>query len=380
MKPLFFLLLSMIAVGLWAEGQGEKPVFEQVILEGDYFRPAQQYQAYLRSNPGDTQARGEMGIVQALDALEFFSQGMLRVSNSSARLWLPSDWEIQEESWDYPQFTAFLQTFSDKLSASQKTLAQVRQGNLRIPFVLPTAAFDFTGDGLIQKNERLLGLLGEFDLEDISPEEIQRLTFYLDLSDVVWLEGYVSLLKAWVELALWYDLSDLYYQFFPTFFQVKYPQGWRAVDLSNYTIALRDPGKGKVAQQDFLRMFQLGQDLWDYVLAETDDDKEWISGPGQTSPFEDFGSDPALIEAWKKTLSLWSKVLRGIYLVEIEEGLGLNLHLLLTEPKPIPTDFARFEAFLMSYAGTGAILDGDELLAEMDAFGSVGWLFGLWAN
>jgi hypothetical protein len=137
MKPLFFLLLSMIAVGLWAEGQGEKPVFEQVILEGDYFRPAQQYQAYLRSNPGDTQARGEMGIVQALDALEFFSQGMLRVSNSSARLWLPSDWEIQEESWDYPQFTAFLQTFSDKLSASQKTLAQVRQGNLRIPFVLP---------------------------------------------------------------------------------------------------------------------------------------------------------------------------------------------------------------------------------------------------
>jgi hypothetical protein len=380
MKNTLVLLLLSLSLGLWAEGQAEKPDFAQTLLQGSYSGPIEVYQSYLRGAPEDLKARGELGILQAIDALEFFAQGLLQVSNISSRMWLPEGWELEEKSWDYNQFTRFLQTFVDKLSASQKSLSMVREGDFKIPFALGTAGFDFTGDGVVLDNERLVGLMGEFDLEDVSQEDLDRLTFNLDLSDLVWLEGYVSLLKGTVELILWYDLSDIYYQFFPMFFSVEYPSGWKAADLSNYTIRLRDAGKGAVAQKDFLRMLSLGQELWDYILAETDDDREWISSPQQTSPFEDFQSSPQVIESWKKTLSLWSQVLRGVYVLEMEDGYGFNLDRFLNNPKPIPTDMMRLEEFVYTYAEKGNIIDPDDLVQEMSIYGDAGWLFGLWAN
>jgi hypothetical protein len=83
-------------------------------------------------------------------------------------------------------------------------------------------------------------------------------------------------------------------------------------------------------------MVALSRQSWDSILAETDDDREWIPGPSQASVIPRLTMDAARIEAWRSFLDEAEAVLQGEKLIPFwRPGFtrGVNLNKAFTKPR-----------------------------------------------
>jgi len=355
---LLIVLFCFSAFGLFASGAGEKPDFPQVMKAGAYERAIASYQSYLAGNPQDAQGQAELGVIQSIRALEFFFQQILAHSSPTVRMWLPQGAGIQEKAWSYKGFQEFLSQWNRTLALAIETLSKARGEEILISIRVNRIALDYNGDGRIQDFEYLEAIFDEFNTNpDFDHQGISSLALHLDQADILWLEGYMSLLKGISDILLAYNLEDLFYRFGGFVFNVDF-EGYRPPPEEPRMIPLFSTQKMKDARFSFLRTFRLGQELWDHVLAETDDDREWIAGPHQTSPFKDIQVNGELIRAWKSTLKLWEEVLEGRRLLDVgERGRGLNLKIFFESPRGLPLSTPAFEEFLVHFLSPGPVID-----------------------
>jgi hypothetical protein len=85
------------------------------------------------------------------------------------------------------------------------------------------------------------------------------------------------------------------------------------------------------------RMLALSRESWKFILAETDDDHEWLPNPKQTGVLGRPVSQ-AMIDSWLEFVGEMESLLAGKRLIPFwrgDEKRGVNLRRVFTEPRTL---------------------------------------------
>lgn len=111
-----------------------------------------------------------------------------------------------------------------------------------------------------------------------------------------------------------------------------------------------EPARMTSARQHLLDMIALSRQSWTLILAETDDDREWLPSPQQTGPFLNLRVTELSLAGWNSFLDEAEGVLQGKLLIphwRFPPDRGLNIRRMFEEPR-------RFDLVLL-LSGSDAI-------------------------
>jgi hypothetical protein len=100
---------------------------------------------------------------------------------------------------------------------------------------------------------------------------------------------------------------------------------------------LEDPSRLKSAHEHLLAVIDLSRSSWKLILAEADNDHEWIPGPTQTSVIPSLSFNQEQVGAWQEFLDEVEAILQGKKLVPFwRQGFteGVNLKRVFLDPRP----------------------------------------------
>lgn len=98
-----------------------------------------------------------------------------------------------------------------------------------------------------------------------------------------------------------------------------------------------DPARIKAAHQDWLAMIRHNRQFWTLLADETDNDREWVPNPQQTSALP-LDIPPRIADGWQNILADAEAVLEGKLLIPhplLPEGHGISLPAYVEDPAPL---------------------------------------------
>jgi len=180
----------------------------------------------------------------------------------------------------------------------------------------------------------------------------------LDSADVYWLRGYCHVLQALADMVLAYDhrrffehTAHIYFADPQTEFarerelpdqQPQQRSAFRETIVDVIAVIhlldfkLQEPRRLRSAQEHLLQMVAMSRQSWELILAESDDDHEWIPGPDQQSIIQNGTMNQERIDTWHTFLDEAEAILQGEKLIPFwREGFeeGLNLANVFTDPR-----------------------------------------------
>jgi hypothetical protein len=358
-------------------GAEEPPVIEKFLVDGDLGAAAAAARDALKANANDDQARFGLGAVQFLQAVEHLGQSLHRygLRTDRARMSglfpggrLPIGMNDHPMMMQYADLRAILKRWIDDLAEAESTLAKVTDAAVSLPLHLGRYRLDLDGDGKATEDESLwriyqiyrgvTGSRGPANEPESKAEREAREAFLLrfDRGDVSWLRGYCHLLMALSEAALAYDGTGLFagagHLLFanvdtPYALLKEAPKGRergmefeQIADLITAIHLLRlpatEPKRLTASLHHLEAMIAMSKEMWKFVLAETDDDHEWIPNPKQHSDLPGGRVTDEMVQGWDEFLDETAALLAGRKLVPFWRGQsarGVNLKRVFTEPR-----------------------------------------------
>lgn len=274
---------------------------------------------------------------------------------------------------------------------------------------------DFNGDGQAEEGETLgalIGPVGEFTdipapdsppggkTKNGAPASVDT-TIGFDRADAIWFAGYSQVVAAPVDLLLAHDFSD----FFNAYLHRVFPKSDLPMqDYSRGGMLFMDPesdtgiadiiaaihtlnfpvidAERLAGVLDRLKSITaLSRRNWELILAETDDNRELVPSPSQTSLVPDVLVTQKTVDAWMATLDTVDQVLNGELLVphwRFKQGFDLKAYF----------ETARRTDLVMLITGSGAlpylkdgpIADAESFAAANGAFGTEWLNYVFWFN
>jgi hypothetical protein len=346
-----------------AEPIVEPPWAEQYFHAGRLADGERALAAQLDRDPKDDQARFGLGALQFLRAVEHLAQSLYRYGVRSDRgrqmniplLRLPVPINPRPEKLTYPAVCQILQDWVADLQKAEATLAGIKDDGVRFPLRVGRVRLDLLGDG--KPHDPLIGLVTQYmgGGRNLLPDPDLPVVF--DRGDVAWLRAYCHLLMALGETALAHDGQELFdctahlfftnvetpYQFLTEPEQAigwwGIPDGVNVLDLIALVhlirLPVKEPDRLKAALGHLEKMLALSKESWKYILAETDDDHEWIPNPRQTGALG-VRVSKEMVDSWLAFLDEAEELLAGKRLVPFWRGReerGVNLRRVFTEPR-----------------------------------------------
>jgi hypothetical protein len=356
-------LLLIAAIAATARAQTPVgPAVEAMLVQGKLADAEKQLAAQLQSTPKDDNARFALGAVQTLQGGERLMQSLYRYGLNAR--WstflpfvrLPVPLNPNPEPLTNEAFRQMIAQLADDLAKVEATLAAVESDNVKLPLHVGMYRLDFDGDGQATDEETLWRIFARIMGRDIREETAAGFVIAFDKGDVHWLRGYCRVLSAICEFHLAYDSSKLHDHaaqlFFPTA-KVKYefltpganPQNWEetrdwVIDLIAFIHELRLPvaeaPRMAKAREHLLAVIEQSRLSWKAILAEKDDDREWIPNPSQKSTaIPNASVTQPMIDGWLALMGELESLLNGEKLIPFwrgDETRGVNLKRVFTEP------------------------------------------------
>jgi hypothetical protein len=334
----------------------EAPLAEPFLLDGKTLAGINALNNRLTEDPDDDQARFGLGVLQFVGAVEglgqkFHKYGLRDVSNSWGNiiplLRLPVPENPTPETLTYEDSRRILQSFIDDLAVADATLAKIDDLNVKLPLHVTGMKLNFAGDGIdpipLQTILRSMRAVGDD----------RDLFIAFDRADATWLRGYCHLLSGICEFVLAHDGQEIFDSTAHLFFKkVRSPYpflqegrqvfGWEGqFDIADaiafihlIRMPVKEPKRMQAALKHWETVLEYSGEMWQLVLAETDNDHEWIPNPKQKGELG-LDVDQAMIDSWLLAAKEGMEVLRGKRLVPFWRGndkRGVNLHRVFTEP------------------------------------------------
>ncbi|MDX1969204.1 MAG: hypothetical protein SFV23_18655 [Planctomycetaceae bacterium] len=385
------LCMSMVMCLTGPAARGAEDVSPTVAghLQQGHVAAAETYlKSRLLAESTNSQARFALGVVQVLSAIEKLGQDQYRYGafNGSVRtlpvLRLPVPVNPQPEPVTYQQVRQVFADFQSRLIAAEAELAKVDlKQEVKLPLDLLSLRLDLTGDGASGAKESFLEVLGVATRPRPGvPGTDMRVTF--DAGDVPWLRGYCHFLAGFCDIVLAYDHQRL----FDHTGQLLYPRHVSSqpidepLDLTQgqpmefdrqildfvaalhlVSLPLKEPGRMESARGHLLEMIRTSRESWALILAETDNDQEWLPNPRQAGVLG-IPVTREVVDGWHGVLAEMEDLLEGRKLVPFwrdyarflggsrpvpAEGRGVNLRRFFAEPRD-------FDLILL-IQGTGAL-------------------------
>ncbi len=321
----------------------------------------------LQAHPQDDQLRFGLGIVQFLRAIESLCQDFHRygLQNAPGRgfnapfLRLPVPENLNPEVASYEKLRKTFATLVDNLTKSEATLALISDTNVKLPLKFGLIRMDLDGDGQVNDEDTLWKVYSSITRENqITVQQAQEFSIKFDRGDVHWLRGYCHLLSAICQIYLAHDSSETFqrtahlifskvdspYQFLTRGKSV-YHLGSGNGDLSDLVALIHlinwpvvEPDRMQSALHHLEDVVRQSKEMWKYIMAETDDDREWIPNPQQTGVIPNVKVTEEMIVAWTGLMSEIEKVLAGEKLIAFwrgDDGRGVNLRRVFLEPRTL---------------------------------------------
>jgi hypothetical protein len=366
--------LLCVALGLLAfagPAVAQAPLAEKYLLEGKLAEGAKVLEARLQKAPDDDQARFGLGVVQFFQAFEHLGAGLykhglrtqtaFRNAPAAVKAFFPQNPTPNVATYEASR--KIVQTLIDDLAAAEKTLAAVKDENVKLPLAVGKIKLDPTGQGKPVSAAFLLERRGGPRAD--SPE-VPDLVICFDRGDVNWLRGYCHFLSWLCESALAFDGQRAFDVSAHLFFEkVETPYPFLVQDRRPLDEALAGPPAGEAPQQErnqnaarfqfvdalafihqltrlpvnepkrleaalghFEAGVAQGKEMWKHILAETDNDREWVPNPKQTSVVG-ASVTQEMVDTWLATLTETEAILQGKKLVPFWRGtdpdVGVNV-------------------------------------------------------
>ena len=364
MRPL--LLGCLLLLSTTAALAADAP--DTPLLSGDLVAAEAQLTQQLKAEPKNDQLRMTLGFAQFLHGVERLGQALHRHGLLQERLPPVPGFRLPVPKNPNPQPTTYadqrriLQNLLDDLTKAEATLAAIGT-DVKLPVHFGRIRLDLDGDGAAGDEERLWKLyigLNNTGLNgrrrgSIPPElqeQAESFVIAFDTGDVLWLRGYCHLLSATIEFQLAYDGQTWFDHCghlmfakaqtpFPFLQQPENPNrpfdrwifdGIAAIHLLNFP--LKEPARMGHAREHLLAVTQLSRQSWDAIVAETDDDREWLPNPRQTSVIGVPVTDKQ-IAAWREIMQEAQTLLEGEKLLPFwrDSAQGINLKRIFTQPR-----------------------------------------------
>jgi hypothetical protein len=359
--------------------QRQWPALDQYLSEGRLAEGEAALAQSVEANPGDVGARYSLGIIQFVRGVETLVQSLHRHGlkpdpwGQMPMLRLPVPANLDPQPISYDQYRAILQTFADDLAKAEATLAGVDDPFVKVPVRFGMIRMDFDGNGTADENETLWRIyetlnaaaVGNWDdgedagveLEDGAddaqepPAQAQRaFVIAFDAADVNWMRGYCHLLLAINEFYLAHDSREMFertaHLFFPKVespfesmpameeeFMEPIADMIAMVHLVNWEVT--EPQRMERALTHLQAVIEQSRLSWQAILVETDDDREWVPSPNQTSVLPGVAVTEEMVQGWQDFLTEAEAILAGRTLVPHWRfaDRGFNLRRVFTEPR-----------------------------------------------
>jgi hypothetical protein len=356
------LALSLTA----APAAAQQPLAEKYLHSGELAKGEQALEAALRAAPMNDQLRFGLGVIQFVSGVERLGQSLYEYGAKSEStdvpfLRLPVRKNPDPAPVRYHTLRRVLDDFRRDLAAADRTLAGVIDGKVKLPLRLAAVRLDLDGDG--RPTDEFAGMLKTLmrqDLAFLKADPEFRVVF--DRGDVAWLRAYCHLLMGMLDFMLAFDWEREFDQHTVQAFANPKPRNV-AKDRGN-AIAVAEPGRLGRFRRHLLKVCELNRETWEFIRAETDDDREWLPNAKQKGvlglPVRD-----EMIDAWlemvaeMEALLSGEKVFPGLFAPTLR---GISLKAVLDDP-PAEFDFDAIQkrGVAAKYIGKGEAVDLSKL-------------------
>jgi hypothetical protein len=310
---------------------------------------AEALQSRLQDAPRDDQARFGLGVLQFLQTFEHLGGSLYQYGLRTEQSFLRPPPQFRgllpqnptPRALTYDDARQIVQTFLDDLAKVEATLAQVDDGEVKLPLPVGLIQIDPFGQG---RPIHAAFLLGQLDgLPPEAAEQARTLVIGFDRGDVNWLRGYCHFLAACGELLLAVDGQRAFDCSAHLFFaQAETPHAFLIEDGSDFRdgffwenrgylsdvlsfvhqllrLPIKEPERTKAALAHLEAGVAQAKLMWEFILREEDDDHEWIPNPRQTGVVG-VQVTQEIIDVWRETLDEVQQVLQGAKLIPFWRG------------------------------------------------------------
>jgi hypothetical protein len=343
-------------------------VAERYLIEGQLGEGQRAISSILAEHPGDAEARFALGAIQFVRAVERLCHSLHRyglrtgvVGNAVPFARLPVPANREPDPIRYADLRAIMQAWNDDLARAEATLARVEDPAVKLPLHFGLIRLDLDGDGKAGPDESLWKLYAQFNMaarDQATAEAAKDFVVAFDRGDVAWLRGYCHLLQFFGECYLAHDGQELFEHTASLFFaQAVTPfaflrradipgQGARDFEFADIVDAVAfihelrlpviEPARLKTALAHLESMIALSRESWKFILAETDDDHEWVPKPNQHTVMPGGAVTMEMVKGWMEFLDEAKSLLAGEKLIPFWRAgarRGVNLRRAFLEPR-----------------------------------------------
>jgi len=360
----------------------------------------------------DQEAKFGLGMLQLATGVEHLAQALYRHGLAAPDAGMlgplgvvPIPPNPEPEALDYGKVRAIAAALVEDMDTARATLEQAGESGDYVVLIDPLQIrFDIDGDGVASENESLgfvveaaLGIqlrpeVGAAPAGDKNPPASQPSDTMIgfDRADALWMAGYSQVLAAHGDFLLAHDFSDLvnvaFHRLFPkaglpmqdyaaggTLFMepstdAAAADAIAAIHTLNWPVV--EPGRLKRVLARLKAVTDFSRRNWQAILAETDDDHEFIPSPRQSPTLPGSAVTQDMVDAWLKTLDTADAIFDGKLLVphwRFRQGFDLKAYF----------ETAQRTDLVMILTGYGALpFLKDGPVASADDFAEANRVFG----
>jgi hypothetical protein len=360
----------------------------------------------------DREARFGLGLVRFARAVERFGQSLYRYGLSPPRtlsiplLRFPVPANPRPEPITYEAFREILKVFGDDLAAAEATLQRVGDADVGIVIDLSRVRLDLRGDGRPTEDESLAYILASLSQRPgTQPAAPTSLEVRFDTGDAAWLAGYSHVLMALCDFLLAHDFRSTYDATFHRFFPRAetplaqalsqplphdsmgrfLPDSEILADVVGFIHTINwpvvEPNRMRAARQHLKSVVAASRRSWSLILAETDDDREWLPNPRQKNVALGWPIQQQQIDAWLAALDELDAILDGRTLVpHWRLTRGIDLKAFFEEPRTFDLVMLLTGAGAVPYLRAGPITSPEHWHEITQAFEHNFFAYALWFN
>lgn len=358
--PAAILSLAAALVAASAHAETSAELTDRLLSAGKLAEAESSLAKILAEHPDDAEARYGLGATRFLRAVERMSQSFYRYGLHGTPLTAPFPIPLnpKPEPIRYADLRHIIQAMVDDLAKAESTLAPMGESEVKLPLHLGRIRLDLNEDGMAGEDERIwkvfVQIAGTRDFA--TPEQAGAFVVAFDRADVAWIRGYSHLLMALAEAYMAHDGEELFNVSAHLFFSrpiTPYPTivaaapdqqaRWNNDSILDFIamihavhLPVKEPARMQAALKHLETMIALSRETWKRILAEKNDDREWIPNPHQASSVPGGAVNGNMVEGWMTFLDEADAVLQGKKLVPFwrkGEKRGLNLRRVFTEPR-----------------------------------------------
>jgi len=404
-------LIIFTTIALQPSNAAIAPLPDPYLTSGKLAEGEKVFNDYLKNNSKDDKARFGLGVIQFMRGTEQLMQSLYRygmiqnpLGGSIPFVRLPIPKNPKPETLTYDGLQQIFQTWIDDLATVRTTLAPIQDQNVKLALRLGLIRLDFDGNGKSDDKEMLWQVFNAVTGARVTEKEAQQFLIAFDKGDALWLQGYTHVLGAVSEFLRAYDSRELFAACAHLFFQdvttphkfllptrKKSPEDYNfsffealdlvsAVHLAKFPLV--EPQRMTTILNHMKSVISLSRESWKSILAETDNDREWIPNPKQLSVIPQARVTDEMVKSWLSSLNEITMILDGKKNLPFwrDEKMSIDFARIFTEPRAFDLISWVQGTAATPYLEKGTVTDVNVWNEMVSAFGSNLFNFVVWFN